>query len=251
MPFWSRELPPELRDKDPREILEALKKLEEYESKAKEFETTKTDLETKLKNQTTEFEATKTKLQEIEANIAAAQQQGQQQTEGQEPAQPTSVWAEPEKYISERTKNAEMAALYAWRQSERINFRDSLKGRDRKIFEKYAAEIDNAMNTYPLAQQVIPKNWEIAFTYTKGLHEQELAKADSEASPFFSEPASKGGGQEEQTKEVDKLTAEEEEVCKKFHWSPEGYLQRRKEAQIHQSERGAFAHFPVPERKRA
>jgi hypothetical protein len=69
---------------------------------------------------------------------------------------------------------------------------------------------------------------------------------EAEGTPFFSEPASRTAQPEPPPEE--KLSAEEEEVCKRFHWDPEGYLQRKKERSLHQSERGAFARYSVPER---
>src|SRR5215472_3344693 len=49
----------------------------------------------------------------------------------------------------------------------------------------------------------------------------------------------------------DKLTAEEEGVCRRFHWDPEGCLQRKKEMAVYHSVRGTYLHFPVPMRTRS
>jgi hypothetical protein len=106
------------------------------------------------------------------------------------------------------------------------------------------------MNTYPPAYQGVPANWQIAFTYVKGLHEQEIGKMEQE-SPFFSEPAARGSAESIEAKPEDKLTPEEEEACRKFHWDPAGYLKQRKHMELLQAEKGAYARFPVPERTRA
>lgn len=245
--FWNREeLPPELRDKKPAEIADRLKKLEELETKSKEYETTRAELETKLTAQTSEFDQVKARLQEIEQNAAQQQAQPYMQPPPQPPQEPTSIWNDPDKYIAEKLASTQAATLFSLRNSARINFENNLSPRDRKIFKKYEGEVDRAMASYPLQYQADPQYWNVALKYIKGDHEQDLSKADSADSPFFSEPASRGAAPEPPPEE--KLTAEEEEVCRRFHFDPKGYLQRKKERIILQGEKGAYARYPVPPR---
>lgn len=246
MAFWNREeLPPELKDKKPEEIAEAMKKLKDLEmTRNADFEKQKSEYEEKLKQQSDRSDQMAAKLQEWEQAAAQAQQQFRDQ---QAPQEPTSPWTDPDRYIDERTRGTQVAALGAARMAARLTFQQNLAPREQKIFSKYANEIDRTMDTYHPMAQGMPQNWNTAFIYIKGLHEQEISKMESQATPFFSEPGSRGQEQEE-PKPQDKLTAEEEEAVKKFHWSPEGYLKQKQRMNLLQSERGAYARFPVPER---
>jgi hypothetical protein len=242
--FWNRDLPPELQDKKPEEIAAALKKLKELEDASVKGAEEKTKWEKQLADMKTESDQMRSKLQEWEvaAQQAAAQQQ-QAQNQNQNPA---SVWDDPDKYIDERTRGTQMAALAAARMAARLTFQQGLAPRDQKIFNKYASEIDKTMDTYHPMAQGMPQNWHTAFVYTKGAHEQEISKMESENTPFFSEPGSRGAPNEPAPAE-DKLTAEEEEACETFHWDKAGYLKQKKAGAMYQSEKGAYARFPVPE----
>lgn len=247
MVFWNRDQdPPELRGKKPEEIVEQLKRLQELETKSKEYETAKAELETKLNSQQGEHDQVKARLQELEQHAAQQQAQPYMQQPPQPPAEPTSIWNDPEKYINEKLASTQLATMYSLRNTARINFENNLSPRDRKIFKKYEAEVDRAMASYPLQYQADPQYWNVALKYIKGDHEQDLSKADSADSPFFSEPASRGAAPEPPPEE--KLTPEEEEVCRRFHFDPKGYLQRKKERILLQGEKGAYARYPVPPR---
>jgi hypothetical protein len=244
--LWNREeTPAELRDKKPEEIVEALKKLEELKAQQERDFAARAEMEKKYNDQKSEYEQIKTRLTEWE-QYGEAQKAQQYQNMAPEPP---NVWTDPDKYIDERTRGTQVAALAAARMAARLTFQQSLAPRENKIFQKYAGEVDKMMETYQPMAQGMPQNWYTAFTYVKGLHEQEIAKAESTNTQFFSEPASRGTDVQQPPPE-DKLTPEEEEVVQKFHWSPEGYLKQKKLATLHQSERGSFARFPVPERKR-
>jgi hypothetical protein len=121
--------------------------------------------------------------------------------------------------------------------------RQSLSGRDLKIWGKYEKEIDQTMNGFTPEQRVNPQSWVLALTLAKGNHQEEIAKAESSGTDFFSEGPSHSAPPE--VKNEDKLTPEEEEVCKTFHWDPKGYLAQKKKAQINQSEKGGYAHYGV------
>lgn len=243
--FWNRDLPPELRDKKPEEIVEALKKLQELETKAKDFETSKAEMETKFNQQTTEFEQVRNKLQEMEQGVAAYQQQQQAQQQVQD-QQPANVWNEPDRYIDQRTMPTQAMALHGGKMGAFLYFKDSLSPRDHQIFKKYQKEVEQTINAYQPAQQALPQNWFVAFNYVKGLHEQDIGKMEADNTPFFAEPGSRGAPPEPPPEE--KLTDEEKEVCKRFHWDEKGYLQQKKAGAIHQAEKGAFARYPVPVR---
>lgn len=246
--FWNRdELPPELRDKKPAEIAERLKKLEELEAKAKEFETNRADLETKFKEQSTEFDQVKAKLQEFEQ--AAAQQQAQpyMQQQAQQP-EPSNIWNDPDRYIQEKLVPTQLGVLVANRNTAKLMFERNLSPRDMKIYRKYEGEVDKAMEGYDWGKQGDARYWQMALTYIRGAHDQDISKLESGDSEFFSEPASRGATPEPPPEE--KLTAEEEEVCRRFHFDPKGYLKQKKAMSLHQSDKGGYARFPVPKFER-
>ena len=248
--LWNREqLPPELKDKKPEEILEALKRLEELEARSKQFDTTQSELETKLSNLGTEVEQMRNKLQEFEQ--ASAQQQAQPYMQQQQQQQePTSIWNDPDRYINEKMMNTNLGLLAAKRDTAKLLIERNLSPRDQKIYRKYEKEVDRAMEGYNWAQQGDPNCWSTALTLIRGYHDQDIAKLESTDSSFFSEPAARGRPDDTTEQPADKLTAEEEEVCRRFHWDPAGYLKRKKEMVTAQSEKGAYARFTVPERRR-
>jgi hypothetical protein len=242
MVFWNRdEVPPELQGKKPEEIAASLKRLKELEDAS---EASKTKFEEELKALRGESEAQRAKLTEWEnaAQQAAAQMQQQRPVGASEQ---TSVWDDPDKYIDERTRGTQIAALGAARMAARLTFQQGLASRDQKIFNKYANEIDKTIETYHPMAQGMPQNWSTAFIYIKGLHEQDISKMEAENTPFFSEPGSRGTEQAAPPAE-EKLTAEEEEACETFHWDKAGYLKQKKAGAMYQSEKGAYARFPVP-----
>jgi uncharacterized secreted protein with C-terminal beta-propeller domain len=245
MVFWNREqVPPELQDKKPEEIAASLKRLKELEEQQAASATDKSKFEEQLKALQTEGETMKAKLSEWENAAAQASAQMQQQQSAQ---QPSSVWDDPDKYIDERTRGTQIAAMGAARMAARLTFQQGLTPRDQKIFNKYGSEIDKTMETYHPMAQGMPQNWHTAFVYIKGLHEQDISKMEAENTPFFSEPGSRGAQQETKPAE-EKLTPEEEEACETFHWDKAGYLKQKKAGAMYQSEKGAYARFPVPTR---
>ena len=244
MAFWKRdeELPPALRGKSPEEIAAALAKLDELQATNADLLIMKTTLETDLNTQKTELQKTQERLAALEANP----HDDKPSVNPNDPPEPTSPWVDPAKFVAEQTLPAQAAAFGAARMAARITFKDGLSARDRAIFGKFEKEVEQVVNSYGPMQQGMVQNWNISFHYVKGLHEQEIAKMGQESSTFFSEPASRGPAPDPVP--VDKLTPEEEEVCRTFHWDPVGYLKRKKEATLHQTSQGASMHFTVPER---
>ncbi len=120
-----------------------------------------------------------------------------------------------------------------------------MSSRDAKIFRKYEKEVEQVVASYQPAAQVNPTSWLNALIYIKGLHDVDISKAESEKTDFFAESSSGGGNRDEPTP-IDKLTAEEEEACDKFHWDKKGYLAQKKQMTLSQSEKGSYARYPVP-----
>jgi hypothetical protein len=243
MAFWNRdELPPELAGKDPKDIAAALKKAEEIRTAAEKTLADAKEMEVKLTTQTTEFDAMKAKLTELEADPRLQTQQQQQQVE-----EPASPWADPEKFVDQRVQGLAGVALASGMMTAKMYFMQQLSTRDAKIFKQYEKEVEAGVNGFIVTQRVMPQSWLNMFLYVKGLHEADIKKAESENSSFFSETPSRG--QTPEPEPTDVLSAEEEEICRKFHYDPKTYLERRKTATLSQSAKGAYARYPVPTTK--
>src|SRR5262249_4376912 len=119
------------------------------------------------------------------------------------------------------------------------------------IWTKYEKEIDKWMETYPPQARIMPQNWLMALTMVKGQHDQEIAKAELDKTDFFSEGASHGSAASREMNanagDNEKLTPEEIAMCESMHWDQAGYLKRKKEMAVHQSSKGAYARFSVPD----
>ena len=234
--LWGKkeeELPEILRGKTPEQIAEGMRKAEELERNSTTLASSKTELEQKLAAQTTEQEQMRAKILELEAN--------QKPPENKTDDEPPSVWTDPEKFVDGRLKTTQDVALASGTMSAKLYARNGLSPRDAKIWTKYEKEIDKTMEGFTPVQRVMPQSWLLALTLIKGQHEQDIAKAESSGDDFFSEGVSRGAAPLPEND--DKLTPEEEEVCRSMHWDPKGYLAQKKKQQIKQSERGGYVHY--------
>jgi hypothetical protein len=236
--FGKREddVPPELRDKTPEQIAEVLHKAKELEDAAQAAADAKAAAEAGAASLQTELDAMKVKLAELEAS------RGQQPPEDT-PPEPPSVWEDPAKFVQDQTKGIASVALQAGVMAAKMYFSQNLSARDQKIFRKYEKEVEGVVATFAPEARVMPQGWLNAFLYTKGLHDSEISKAESDKTDFFSESPSRNTTPDPEP--TDTLTDEEKAVCKAMHWSEEGYLKRKKEQTILQSSKGAYARFPV------
>lgn len=242
MVWWSDrfkdpgDMPPELANKKPEEIVADLKKARDLEAALAAEQESRKKLEEKLQTQTTEFDGIKTKLAQIESQTLPP-------PVVPDPEEPPSPWINPEKFVQDQTKSTTGIALTAGIMAAKMYFTQSLTGRDAKIFKKFEKEVDQTVGTFDVTQRVMPQSWFNAFMYIKGLHEQDINKAESAKTDFFSESATMGGPPEPEKEEV--LTPDEEEACRKFHWDPKAYLERKKKGQAFESGKGSYAKFTI------
>jgi hypothetical protein len=232
------EVPDELRGKSPREVAKALKDAKDAQKKADDAETARAAAAAERDTQKTEIEKMRARMTELEANQKPVEQQQQQEEEAPSP------WIDPEKFVDSRMTGLTAVALSSGMMTAEIYFKQNLNPRDVKIYNKYKDEVVKGVNTFSPQQRVMPQSWMNMFIYVKGLHDQEIQKAESSSTDFFSEPGSRGASHEDEPEE--KLSAEEEEVCRKFHYDPKTYLERKKTAALSQSSKGAYARYPVP-----
>lgn len=245
MALWGKkeeELPEILRGKKPEEIVQALSDAEKIRTDKEAADAARAEAERKATEAQTALEQAQTKLRELEAGAG-------KQTTTPETSEPASPWIDPDKYVAEQTQGIKNTALMSGMLTAKMYFQQQLSQRDSKIFKKYEKEVDQTVGTFVPEQRVMPQSWFNAFLYVKGLHEGEISKAEREGSDFFSETPSRSVN--EPPVAPDKLTAEEEMVCRTMHWDPKKYLEQKKNGAMAQSDKGAYAHFTIPERKRA
>lgn len=236
MALWGKkdeELPESLRGKTPEQIAELLRLANEKDTQLQQATSDKTAAEQRA----------------TEAQRIADERQ--QQLDAMQPPppepkndEPATIWTDPQKWVQEQTKETQAVALLSGITSAKMYAMQQLAGRDQKIWRKYEKEIDKVMEGYNPMQRCLPNNWLMALTLIKGQHDVEIAKAESTSTDFFSEQSSRGTPPPDD-RPADKLSPEEEEVCKVMHWDTKRYLETKKKQVIHQSEKGAYARFGV------
>jgi hypothetical protein len=244
MTFWDKrfgddDLPPELKGKKPEDIAAAIKKAQEIEASQSTQAEELRKAQEALTARNSEFETMKAKLADIEARSTS-----EPEDVANEPASP---WIDPDKYVAKQTEGTTAVALAAGLMSAKLYFMQGLTARDQRIFKKYEKEVEQFVNTQQPMQRVMPQTWQNMLLYVKGLHEQEIAKAESTSTDFFSETASRSNTPEPEV--TDKLTAEEEEICRTFHYDPVSYLANKKSGVMSSSAKGAYARYAVPTTK--
>lgn len=244
MTFWDKrfnrdddegDLPEELRGKSPKEVAAALKKAKEDADKLAAAELARTEAEGKVTARDNEFEQMKTRMAELEAN--------QKPAPVIENNEPPSIWEDPAKFVQDQTRDSTSIALQAGLMAAKMYFQQGLTARDQKIFKKYEKEVSDCVATFAPQARVVPQGWMNAFLYVKGGHEQDISKAESSSTDFFSETPSRG--HQDEPAPDDKLTDEEAAMCRSMHWDPVAYLERKKKGTTHSSAKGAYAKFSV------
>jgi hypothetical protein len=215
--LWDRKdkekLPESLRELSAEQLAAKLQEAEDAKAKLAAAEQARADGDAKLSTLQSEFDSVKSRMETIEANAR------------REPKEVASIFADPDKYISDATKDTRDVALLSGMMSAKMYCKNSLAGRDIRIFAKYETEIDKIVGSYAPEFRIMPQTWLNALIYTKGLHDKEIQKAEEDRTDFFAEAPS--AGVFEQAARGEKLSQEEIEICKKFHWDPAKYLANR------------------------
>lgn len=243
--LWGKkdeELPEKLRGKKPEDIIAALEAAEKLKADHE-------SLEQQFNAQKTEFDTTKTKLAEIEAKLNAVGGDGGAGGDGGDGGadDPPTPWADPDKWLDDKTKKIQATALVSGIMTAKMYFAQQLSGRDLKIYKHYEKEVDKVVESFVPEQRVMPQSWFNAFIYVKGLHDADIKKAEDSKTEFFSEMPTKSSNDDPPPE--DKLTPEEEEVCRVMRWDKEGYLAQKKAGQLVRTEKGSSAQFKVPSRE--
>ena len=221
--LWGKkddELPKELQGLTPEQIVEKLKAVGDSAARISELQASLAEKETTLGTLTQEQQQLKQKLEELEKNTPP------KKIDGVDDDEPATLWSDPEAFIKNQTKSTELTALMAGMMSAKLYARQQMSTQDSTIFGRYEKEIDQVINSYHPQQRVMPQSWINALTYVKGLHMDEILKAQKDGTDFFAEPPTRGV--EPPPAPEDKLSSDEEEMCRRMHWDPKQYLARRK-----------------------
>jgi hypothetical protein len=163
------------------------------------------------------------------------------------PSDTDSIWSDPDKYIENKLNQATLPSLYSGMLTAKMYAVNQLGPRDKKIFTKYEKEIDKMSESLTPQQRVLPQSWLMLLTMVKGQHDQEIATAESSRTDFFAESGHTGVEPPPAEPLPNKLTEDEETVCRVMHWDRDGYLKQKKAAQLRQSDRGGYMHFGTEE----
>lgn len=237
MVLWGKQneppVPEILQGKTPEQIADALKRYEEMEKQLKQFADERTAMDARFNEQKTQFDTMQAKLTQMEQAAAVPPP----------PVDDTSIWADPDKYIANKLNVAQQPALYSGMLTAKMYAMNQLGPRDKKIFTKYEKEIDKMAESLTPQQRVMPQSWMMLLTMAKGQHDVEISNAERDHTDFFSESGQTGVQPPPTEPPPDKLTDDEETVCRVMHWDREAYQREKKGAQLRQSDRGGYMHF--------
>lgn len=220
------DLPPELKDLTPAQIVERLKAAQVQE---------------------TELTANKTKLAELEPKASEADQlreriklleANQRTTEAVTPTErrgPTSFLEDEDKAFAERSAPLAAYMLTVGAQVARSSFLQGMTGLDKQIFGKYGAEVETLMKSEPPANQANPQAWANAWNMIKGKNLTDITKAAQDKTDFFSETSSgtSGAGPAPGVSQDENPTTDEVLLAKKYGVDPKEYVKQRKEMKVY------------------
>jgi hypothetical protein len=226
------EVPERLKGKTPQQILQELEAADALKAKQTELEASSSVRDQEFTATKTEFEATKARLAQLEANQNRREEPppDQRQRTG-----PTSVLVDEDRAFSERVgpiaalalHSGALAAKQEARRQVEIRSRDPKNKNDLGIFLRYEAEIEDLMSKEAPERKIMPQTWLNAFTYIKGIHVSDIVASVQKGESFGLEGGSSSQAPPEEPKD-DKLSAEELRIAAKMRVSPENYLKQKK-----------------------
>ena len=230
------ELPERLRGKTPEAIAAELAELDGLKSK-------NTELETKLTEQGSKFEAfgatvteLTNKVTELSGKVGTPARRANAEggAEGDGEHQPASFLTDPDRAFAEHaapligvvlSTSARLAREEALKKAQ-TRQRTEKNNIDGLIFEKYSKEIDDFAKSCTPQQLAQPDTWEHLFFNVKGRHGDEIASQNREGKgEFFVESAQRREAEAEGDRT--KLTPMEEKLAKRMGVTPEEYLKQK------------------------
>jgi hypothetical protein len=240
------DLPPELRDMDPADIVAAVKRSKELETELAAQKTANTELSSKFETFSTEFDTkVEAKVTELVAKArgesgGGSGGGGNGGGGGSRTETLADFLTEPDKAFAQRS--APLAALtlntagYVAKEAARRKFQTAQrmnqgKNFDGYFFEKFENEIEELARTVPAQQLANPVTWEHIYFNVKGRHADEIAQQYKDGKLEIGiESGSTGarGNQNQNDNDADKLTPQELKIAAKMGRTPEQFLEQKK-----------------------
>lgn len=233
------DLPEELRDMDPKDIVAAVKRSKELETEIATQKTAYSELNTKFETFNTEFE-TKVSSAVTEAVARATKKPAEGGGGGGGPETLADFLTEPDKAFAQRSAPVAALALstagYVAKEAARKKMQsaqrmNSGKNFDGYFFEKFENEIDELARTVPAQQLANPVTWEHIYFNVKGRHADEIAVQYKEGKLEIGiESGSTGarGSNNNNNDDADKLTPQELKIAEKLGQTAEQFLKQKK-----------------------
>lgn len=242
MTLWSKivgdaevNIPEELKNKSPQEILSMLNEAKENKQKLESLAADKTNTDQEL----AQIKAQMTENQQLIEQLKANQKEAPKPS----PDEPPNPWLDPDKWAESKMQPAMATAMFGSYLAAKMYVQQQLDDTDRKIFRKYEKEIDKAMQGYPPQSRIIPDNWIVALNLIKGQHLTEISKMINPGGEFFSEGAGGGNRPPDQPEPEDKLSQDDEAIIKAMRWDRKSYLESKKRMNVTRDGRGEIARF--------
>ena len=213
-------LPDSVKNMTPQQIADAVQNQSALQSKV-------TELEGKLAQPNTELEALKAKLAELESRSPVAQPPKVDEN------RKVSFLEDEDQAFNQRVQPVVGAVLQIGAQVAQSNFESSLSPVERKMYQKYGAELRDAFKENPVAASSLP-SWQQTWNMIKGKHLDEITKAAQEGTDFFSaevngSPSMPGVV----NRDMNVLTDDQKKIAAKLGIKPEDVLKQQKEMQIY------------------
>ena len=221
LPWFKRqgeELPPELQGLEVKDLVDAVANSKKV-----------TDLEAKLtlaEQKAGEVDDVKNQLRALEARVPRPV------VEESKTKQPTSFLDDENQAFNERLAPFAIATLNAQSQNAKFIARQSLKGLDCQMWDKYSSEIDDVMSTVDLQHKALSETWINALNVVAGRHRHDILKMANDKTDFFSETAGGTGDGGPSNEEPIRLSNEQAAVAKRLGISTEDYLKNLKEMTV-------------------
>jgi hypothetical protein len=235
MPWGSKsELPKELQELDPAEIVAAVKDRKTLQDKL-------TAAETELRTTKSAFETFQGEFDsKVEAKVTEMVTNARRQVDDKnKPAPLADFITDPDQAFAQRIapvlnitlETAAYSARNAAREKfQRLQRANPGKNFDGYFFDKFEEEINNLAKSVPVNQRANPEAWEHLFYNIKGRHSDEIAAQFREGKlDNIIESGTAGAGRAAEPDKNDKLTPQQERIAAKLGLKPEDYLKQQQQ----------------------
>lgn len=237
MPWWNKkdeELPEELRDMKPEDLVAAVKASKKVETL--EAELAERPKQAALDELNATLEEAKNRLASIEEGRGDGRQERQVQAT-------TSFLVDGDRAFAERAQPLVGMTLQLGAQSAKNEARRRLENNQRTqpgnidayLWDKFENEIEEMSKTIPAVSLTNPLTWLNCFHTAKGRHADAIAQHRAEGKgEYFIETGGAGGGRPaDRPEEPAALSEKEKKIAKGMGMTPEEYQKFKKEQVVY------------------